>query len=236
MVPCMQVSRGKQRDHTLADHTRSSKCSTLHAVSDHAGWWDLTAPSKSWRCLSTPVSKGKRFSHQSCKRGAPRHAVRCGEGCSVWTLRANSCVWHPKHRVCNTLTGKGNKNPVNTWERNRSPGNPAQPISLPCCCYPSVLVVPCKCCRLWPLAQLIMLHQAHSAPLIPLYQLWVTLYFSRYWTHCKLFFTQPVTILVRLPSSHLSSSHHWLANSSKRLLRLEDGWQHLPSEACTHQE
>lgn len=37
-LPACKVSRGKHKDHRPADHTRCSKCSTLHAVSDHAGW------------------------------------------------------------------------------------------------------------------------------------------------------------------------------------------------------
>lgn len=184
----MQVSKGKHKDHTLADQPRSSKCSTLHAVSDHAGLWHLSAPSQSWRCQLTPISKDKSFlqvSHESSKCGAPRHAVEVWGGLSSLDS-ANSCVLHPKQRASDSTCCDGQRQhnlSEHLREKQEEPRRSCTAISLACPHGVSVLIpLGCRCCKLWLLVQLIMPH------LVPFAQLWVTLYFCRYWTHCKLFF------------------------------------------------
>lgn len=143
-LPACRCPKGSTRIiHTLADHTRSSKCSTLHAVSDHAGWWNLTALSKSWRCQSTPVSKGKNFFHESSKCRVPRHAV------GVWGEVSN--LDSQSQFLCLPPQAKG------LWHcMHPNPGHPNPSEHLR-----EKQEEPRKSC-------LIVLHQAHSVPFTPL--------------------------------------------------------------------
>lgn len=93
----------------------------------------LSAPSKSWRCQPTPISKDKSFlqvSHESSKCGAPRHAVGVWGGLSSLDSQPSplSCTPSKGPPTPYAVMVKGNTTLVNSSGRNRrSPGDPPQP-------------------------------------------------------------------------------------------------------------
>lgn len=92
--------------------------------------------------------KARAFSVNVLNVGHQDMQWRCGVGGPVWTQSQFLCL-PPLSKGALTppaVAVKGTKNSVDTWGRNwKSPGNPA-----------------------WPSAQLIVLHQTHSAAFSPL--------------------------------------------------------------------
>lgn len=146
-------------------------------------------------------------------------------------LSANSCVLHPKQRASNSTCCDGQRQhnlSEHLREKQEEPRRSCTAISLACPHGVSVLIpLGCRCCKLWLLVQLIM-------PLCPTVGYFVLLQVLD--SLQTFFLTQPVTILVWLLISAASQSLTCQSQLQRWCLRLEDGWQHLPSETCTHQE
>lgn len=180
----MQVSEGKHKDHTLADH------------------------------LSSKMSICSKGSRAFCKFSM--NLLTVGHQDTQFGLHSPFPHLPPKQRACDSTCCDGQKQ-QNLNAHLREKQEEAR-----------------KSC-----SAISTINYVTLSHLVPFYYLWLPLYFSRYWNlQMGFFLTQLVTILVWLPSSHLGSSSHSLTckQLQKWLLRLEDGWQHLPSETCTHQK
>lgn len=93
------VQREAQGSYTCWPH-KVQQMATLHAVSDHARWWNLALQELE---MSTH-SKAPRAFSINLLLNVVRHDMQwgCGVGCPVWTPRANFCVFHPKQRASDT--------------------------------------------------------------------------------------------------------------------------------------
>lgn len=184
----MRVSNGRQKDYS--NHTRSSKCPTPRAVSDHTGWWGSNVPLNICGgvepLLAARARAFYRFSVSLLDTG-PQDAQGGGGLFTVGLLEpiyvSDSPSGGPEPRGAGMV--KGNHISELPWEEIRSRSSA---VSLPRSWVASLLVAS-RCCshhRLRTLAKLIK--WVRYTTFISLLALWVTSYFSRYWNQRKIYF------------------------------------------------
>lgn len=160
--------------------------------------------------------RARTFSMNLLNIGHQDMQWRCGVGCPVWILRANSCVFHPKQRASDTKCcgSQRHQNLSEHLREKRSTGSPAQPSAQLCYTRPTL------------------------PHLVPFYHLWVTLVLKRIGNPADCFFYSNCNSfgLVAQLSPWQQQSITDLQILQRWLLRVEHGWQHLPSETCTHQK
>lgn len=194
----MQLSKGKYKDHTLADQGPVSVQLSMLWVTMQVGKTWLSSP-RAGDVNPLQPPRARAFSINLLNVGHQYMQWVCEVGCPVWTLRTSSCFFPPRKgpltSLCSAVAVNGTKTLVNTWGRNRrSPGNPAQPS-----------------------AHLIMVHQAHSAPFSPLLPPMGYFVLPQVLESLQtFFFTQPVTFWSGCPAlTSAAAVNHWLGNSSK---------------------